>query len=257
MLVGCDPEFYVLKTGTKTIVQLESLVEGIIGDDEDEMDGMWAETFGWDHGGCVAEIRPKPADTTIRLIENIQSALVHTWLGKQLWDVSKYTWRAGAWLSNVDNDDIRRSIGGHVHLDAVPLAREQEVRQRLDYLFDSLVGFGWFPQRETASRTRYGEVVDTVRWTNRTPEVGRMEYRRFPSWLYSKELTTVVLGFSKAAVTKPKSWDRFLTGGAEPGKFLNMARTVWGETSVAAKALLRRDVLDHPDLTRPLQEVWA
>lgn len=196
-LIGCDPELIALKNGQHLNVKDFFPSKGPI---------------GWDHGGDVIEIRPKPAKTAFTLSKHIQD------LVKTLKCGDKY--RAGAYFKcdalNVLGSQKEMTLGGHVHIDLTYELISYEQRQRiaaLDEVTHRLEELDVLSKTEMPLRRARGKAVFVE--TPGTPygsfgdvkvsDTGnRLEYRTMPSWLYSPITTFLALTSAKLAAAHPQ-----------------------------------------------------
>jgi hypothetical protein len=130
------------------------------------------------------------------------------------------------------------------------------IRHRLRDLEEWFRTFGWFPPEECRNREQHYHLDE---WRHQTLDDVhiRLEYRKFPSWLYSKELATLVLGFARAAVLRPNLWDRGFTGAPTRPKLLRMAVEAWGREGIASRILQNTRALDEVDTNVDLKDVWG
>jgi hypothetical protein len=192
-LIGCDPEFILLDNEGKTAKASQYF--------------PYAGLIGYDHGGRVAELRPKPAKGTytvlLRLQELIQSKPVIA---------VPHRLRAGA----ICNNDC---LGGHVHLGFNGMTSGQgtflggqlnekgaQVTKALDALTKVLEHLDILPKNECAKRRNSAQAVagyygayGDVRDSN-----GHMEYRTMASWLYDPKVAFLCLTAAKLAAVDPK-----------------------------------------------------
>jgi hypothetical protein len=192
--VGTDPEFILISPDGRTIPAQNHF-------------GHFGE-IGYDHGGRIAELRPKPAKGTYTLLKHIQALVKRPEL-----QAINGKLRAGG-LCNGE------SLGGHVHLgfkafdQQVPAgygtrhgyqlnAKADKVTKALDALTKVLEHLDILPKKESAERRAhviqgYGMFGD-VRDSN-----GHMEYRTMASWLYDPKVAFLCLTAAKLAACDPE-----------------------------------------------------
>lgn len=189
-LIGCDPEFVVIKDGAHFNVR------GVMNA---------AGPIGWDHNGQVVEIRPRPAKSAFTLSKHLGDLIKLLNLGDKH--------KAGAYFND---NGVEYTLGGHIHLD-LPFGRvEYSERQRIvaldevTYRLEELdvLSKTEMPLRRTrgkaiiraiGSGTPYGAFGD-VKASN---DGRRTEYRTMCSWLYSPVTTFLALTSAKLAATHP------------------------------------------------------
>lgn len=193
--VGCDPEFlFVNKASGRTIPAMEYFNH--------------AGEIGYDHGGRVAELRPRASKGTFILLKKLQGLIKSPEIAK-----INAKLRAGA-LCNND------SLGGHVHFgfnafdgfvgenhaahgaDDIELsAQGQKVTRALDYLTRTLERLDILPQQECAQRRVHGQGYGKFGDVRNCR--GHMEYRSMASWLFDPRVAFLCLTAAKLAASDP------------------------------------------------------
>lgn len=110
-LIGCDPEFIAMSGG-----EIKKLDQVLNKDGE----------VGYDHGGWVAELRPKPALGTYALLRRMAKQIKNPGLwGK--FTTWQPTFKAGAYYHSLGRTI---TLGGHVHVDLDP-QEEKMIPQKI------------------------------------------------------------------------------------------------------------------------------
>ena len=190
--VGADPEFL--------------FVRGVPGDQvrkaARELGLKQGVAFGADNNGRLTEIRPHPSRSAIEVCASILSTF--RWLVLNRPQTLDYAWMAGAWALN-------DGLGGHIHFGRKRPTRAVEV-SALDRIEESLLNIGTFPMADVERRRngdehgqQYGRLGDFRLQTH------GYEYRTFPSWLETPELSFLSLTLGKLAVHDPEmtKWGSF------------------------------------------------
>ncbi len=184
-LVGADPEFFLLDGETHVHVVSRP-----------------SKRVGYDHGGRVVELRPKPSISTYVLLKNIRQLLQ----SKSLDQYRKYTWRGGAYHG-------AEAIGGHVHFD-IPIIVDRskgDVVDALDQTTRVLELLDILPRDESKERrdkSGYGKFgAFKAGDGEERKEAGdpHMEYRTPASWLFSPQVAFCTLTALKLAAARPRS----------------------------------------------------
>jgi len=195
-MVGCDPEFAILK-GDELVTYrpLPAPLEGI-------------GAIGEDHGGRVLELHPIQTRGVYALVKRMH-ALFPT---LKQWETNGVRFKAGGIAkSNVHED----GLGGHVHFgfkrdifyDPTPsggrnAARLTKFATQLDKLTLSLEELDLLPSLECTRRRKtigYGEPSDI----RDSGQDNHIEYRTMASWLTSPELAFVCLTGAKLIAFNP------------------------------------------------------
>jgi Phage phiEco32-like COOH.NH2 ligase-type 2 len=178
--LGADPEFCFGSGGNRTEAAVLGLMQG--------------PAFGADNNGRLAEIRPCPARSAVKVVASVLTTL--RWMALLMPTTVLQEWVSGAFLW----DD---GIGGHVHFGRKRPGRRIEV-EALDHVAQCLLYLGAYPLEQVARRQRgdtrrqiYGQLGDF-----RLQQHG-YEYRTFPSWLDSPALAFLTLVAAKLAVHTP------------------------------------------------------
>lgn len=202
--VGADPEFVFSQKveGLPYILEARSL--GL-------RPGMFC---GADGNGVLVEVRPKAYRSCVKVTASILDSL--RWLVRKCPTVLNTEFLSGAFLFGFP-------IGGHVHFGRKRPTRPREVLA-MDSLMDALMREGVFSQEQQKLRMQgvperriqgYGEPGEY-----RLQQHG-YEYRSFPSWLDSPELTFLILTLSKLVVYCPELleyWPKYLSQRVMTGK---------------------------------------
>lgn len=198
--LGADPEFCF--GGANAAGRVDASVLGF----------MQGPAFGADNNGRLAEIRPYPSRSAIKVVASLLTTL--RWMALLQPNALAYDWLSGAYLW----DD---GIGGHVHFGRKRPNRRLEI-EALDHIEECLVHLRAYPGDQVRLRRRgdarhqiYGQLGDF-----RLQQHG-YEYRTFPSWLDSPALAFLTLVVSKLAVQAPDLY-RFSGGiGSEHQRLRN------------------------------------
>lgn len=195
--LGADPEFCFGNAGSRLDASIAGLQQG--------------PAFGADNNGRLAEIRPYPSRSAVKVVASVLTTL--RWMVLLKPEIVNYDWVSGAFLW----DD---GIGGHVHFGRKRPTRRIEV-EALDHVQTMLEFLGAYPVEQIARRRRgdarrqiYGQLGDY-----RLQQHG-YEYRTFPSWLDNPALAFLTLVVSKLVVQAPDLY-RF-SGGNETQRLRNL-----------------------------------
>ena len=184
-LIGCDPEFVTIDNRGEIYHVHEIPANGPV---------------GLDHGDRVIELRPEPAKGVYTLVSRIQRLLKDDRLQKM--PVAK--WRSGAHV-------LGQSLGGHIHLDKDPGARNPNTGyydailpqiKALDHMTHRLEALDILPKTECEQRRKggmYGRFSDV-----RLQPGPHMEYRTMASWLFSPKVAFLCLTAAKLATVDPE-----------------------------------------------------
>lgn len=186
--IGSDPEFVVLAA------------DGSLCTAED-LNIPHAGAVGYDHGGRVLEIRPRPSRHARTHLRSI--ALLLTQDSRLATARKQARWQAGAMSTALQGHE---PLGGHIHLD-VPYADEAS-KQRIaamGRLTKQLEDCEVFPRKDCDWRRRdwpqYGG-YDNVRPAGHNY---RLEYRAPASWLFSPRVALYALTAYKLACAAPEA----------------------------------------------------
>lgn len=182
-LVGCDPEFVLLDDKGAIFNTLS----------------VWPQEgeIGWDHGGRVQELRPKPTKGTYALVKRLQELILSKKLASTV-----LACRAGAMV----NDE---SLGGHFHFgvpyyssDGTFYKTHLETIKALDAVTALLEHLDILPMQQCINRRkgRFGKFGD-VRPSGTDNHI---EYRTMASWLYDPKTAFLCLTAAKLAAADPK-----------------------------------------------------
>ena len=181
-LVGADPEFSLGRDGGLEDACDLNLKAGL--------------AWGADNNGRLAELRPVPSRSCLRVVASIGAEL--RWMSWLHHGLMNYQWKSGAWTG-------RDGLGGHVHFGRKKKTLTPAETAALDtlcfWLYQSGI-FNYAEGKERYQRTRghggYGRPGD-IRW-----QLHGWEYRTLPSWLDSPWLAYFSLTLSKLAVFDPQ-----------------------------------------------------
>ena len=186
--IGADPEFIFTDPlhGVRIDAHHLRLAQGL--------------AFGMDNNGRLTEIRPYPSRSALHVTASIWTTL--KWLAILKSDAAVCHWQAGVFIAG-------DGLGGHVHFGRKRPNRNMEIAA-LDVVSDELCRLNIYQQREIARRRQgdqhnqhYGMPGDF------RLQMHGYEYRTFPSWLDSPELTFLILTLSKLAVHSPQLFHAF------------------------------------------------
>lgn len=198
--LGADPEFCF--GGSSATGRVDASLLGF----------SQGPAFGADNNGRLAEIRPYPSRSAVKVVASLLTTL--RWMALLHATAVQHDWLSGAYLW----DD---GIGGHVHFGRKRPNRRLEI-EALDHIEECLVYLRAYPADQVQRRRRgdarhqiYGQLGDF-----RLQQHG-YEYRTFPSWLDSPALAFLTLVVSKLAVQAPDLY-RFAGGvGQESQRLRN------------------------------------
>lgn len=207
--VGCDPEFACLDAHGRL-----QRVDGLVPHDG---------PVGYDHGGRIAEFRPRASLSTLQILRNLQKIMNSEGCA----GIRQYKWRGGGCYRYPAEAHRFEPLGGHVHLDVKylrPGEETEEYRERLgalDRVTLQLEELDILPKEESRYRRihgvdfapKYGQFSDT-RPAGRKP---RMEYRSPASWIFSPRVALTALTAIKLACAHPRRALEVL--GREPSSY--------------------------------------
>lgn len=173
--MGADPEFMMLNSRNNKMLAASDYFprDGQVGCDNIRVPNRQQRP--------VAEIRPKPEESPLKLVENIRQSLIHA---SRLAPYQNVKWVAGSQPIGA------YSIGGHIHFSRIK-ANSWFLTALDNYL---TIPIFLIEQAGTASKRRkkYGFLGDY-----RYKDHGGFEYRTPGSWLVTKEICTAVLCLAK------------------------------------------------------------
>ncbi len=173
--MGADPEFmlYNTKSGKMTPASQFFPREGVVGCDALRSPNRQSRP--------IAELRPSPAYSPLKLFSNLEEAL---YMAHKMAPYKNIKWLAGS------RPFQGYSIGGHIHFSNV------ELNNHILRALDSYLGLPIFLLENQATavkrRTKYGFLADF-----RTKSYGGFEYRTPASWLVSPEIAVAILCLGK------------------------------------------------------------
>lgn len=173
--LGADPEFMLFNAKNGKMIAASEFFpkDGIVGCDNIRIRNRQQHP--------IAEIRPKPDDCPLKLIENMKEALNSA---SRLAPYKNVKWVAGSQPVN------GYSIGGHIHFSKI------KISGALLRALDNYLGIPIFlieePSTAVKRRKKYGFIGDY-----RVKEHGGFEYRTPGSWLVSQKLSTAILCLAK------------------------------------------------------------
>jgi hypothetical protein len=212
--LGADPEFVFVRKRAARISRDEEYPSSEVASDplEQRVDahnlGMrQGQAFGADNNGRLAEIRPHPSRSALKVCASVMNTL--RWMGVCFPAIFDLGWKCGAFVHG-------DGIGGHVHFGRKRPTRQVEIAA-LDVLSDMFLALGVYPMKEVTARRNgdrlgqhYGAPGDF-----RLQSHG-YEYRTFPSWLDSPSLAFLTLTLAKLVVHNPELVLSFpVTGSAK------------------------------------------
>lgn len=208
-LVGCDPEFAMVDNEGKA-VNLNTVLRA-------------QGEVGYDHGGYVGELRPKPARGAYTLIKHLRALIS----GDTFRSLPGAKARAGAYFQE-KGDRGRVDLGGHVHFGFKYDEEWATKLDALDHLTRRLEALDILPQKESEARRRgpYGRFGD-FRLAGDLNE--RVEYRTMASWLHDPKVAFACLTLSKMAAYDPATCKAML------GRFHDFKPLVQWVEAFAAK----------------------
>ena len=178
VLIGCDPEFVIIK-GRHSVSMCQ-----IIKDDHKD------NKIGLDMGRKVVELRPDPSDDIFVLVAHIRHLL------KTIVDSRKGLKKCKFIAGHYAGDE---PLGGHIHISCSSL-RENNKLHAEDFtrFLDTIIGNGLMytvndmEAHNNRNDCDYGHLGDS-----RVGNSGSLEYRTPPSWLVSPSLAFMFLGLAK------------------------------------------------------------
>lgn len=231
--IGADPEF--IMADKDNILHCWP--------DDDEAITTPAGEVGPDHGGMVAELRPKPTIGTYALVKRIRTLLTDPAWGAH----RNFRWLGGAvqtvqapqcdcccrWHCECDDyetyKEVTQPLGGHIHLDIrANNPKWDSVVNALDEQYRLFEKLELFPEEDCEARRDEGygkfkwvtcnsagddddgarfEKADLDRYAiegRRDPARYHMEFRTPPSWLYHPRLAMLSLTSAKLAAADPE-----------------------------------------------------
>ncbi|MEQ8200889.1 MAG: hypothetical protein ABRQ24_05650 [Syntrophomonadaceae bacterium] len=173
--MGADPEFmlYNIKNGKMTPASQFFPRDGVVGCDALRTPNRQSRP--------IAELRPRPANSPLKLLANVEDAMHFAY---RLAPYKNIKWLAGS------RPFQGYSIGGHIHFSNV------ELNSHILRALDSYLGLPVFLLENQATavkrRLKYGFLADF-----RTKDHGGFEYRTTASWLVSPQIAAAVLCLAK------------------------------------------------------------
>ncbi len=177
--LGADPEFMLINERTRKLVSASQFFpkDGMVGCDAIRMPNRQHRP--------VAELRPRPDRSPIKLVSNIRQALDRA---STLAPYQNVIWVAGS------QPVPGYSIGGHIHFSNI------ELTSALLRALDNYIGIPLFlierPATAVSRRKKYGYLGDY-----RVKDYGGFEYRTPGSWLMSEKITAAVICLAKIVST--------------------------------------------------------
>lgn len=178
--LGADPEFMLFNAKSGKMISASEFFprDGIVGTDNIRIPNRQQRP--------IAEIRPKPNECPLDLIENIKQALESA---NRLAPYKNVKWVAGSQPMN------NYSIGGHIHFSKISISGA--LLRALDNYLGILIFLIEEPTTAAKRRKKYGFLGDY-----RLKEHGGFEYRTLGSWLVSQKIATAVLCLAKLIVSR-------------------------------------------------------
>jgi len=177
--LGADPEFMIANSKTGKMIPASEFFpkEGMIGCDNIRIPSR--QQFP------VAEIRPAPDYSPLKLVENIKEALTKA---NKMAPYRNIKWLAG------NQPFSGYSTGGHIHFSNLNF--NHHVLRALDNYIGLIVFMAENPVTSEKRRKKYGFLSDY-----RFKDYGGFEYRTTGSWLVSREITAAVLCLAKVVAS--------------------------------------------------------
>jgi len=178
--LGADPEFMLFNTKNGKMISASQFFprDGIVGCDNIRIPNRQQRP--------VAEIRPKPDTSPIKVIANIKHALNNAY---RLAPYRNIKWIAGSQPVG------GYSIGGHIHFSNIKL--NYDILRALDNYIGISVFLIENPVTAAKRRKKYGYLGDY-----RIKDYGGFEYRTPGSWLVSPNIATAVLCLAKIVASR-------------------------------------------------------
>jgi hypothetical protein len=251
--IGADPEFGVRDKVTKN---------GVIATQHASLS---TNEIGYDHGGHVVELRPKPAYRVQEFLKNIKDLLKKDALAP----LKKYEWKGGGCFRNIDGH--LQAIGGHIHLELPYLGHhgieESVYKLRVkacDVVTKHLEDLNILPAEESRIRRsaeaggwgRFGAVQAACSPQSYGQPFYRMEYRTPCSWLFDPKVAFVTITGIKLAATMPELAISTLNGETDGErwaslvKFFRTFRAIDSDAEFVCKRLLKSS---NPKCLKALQ----
>lgn len=177
--LGADPEFMLINQRTRKMVSASQFFpkDGMVGCDAIRMPNRQYRP--------VAELRPRPDRSPIKLVSNIRYALDRA---TSMAPSQNVNWVAGS------QPVPGYSIGGHIHFSNI------ELTTALVRTLDNYIGIPLFliekPATAASRRKKYGYLADY-----RVKDYGGFEYRTPGSWLMSEKITAAAICLAKIVST--------------------------------------------------------
>ncbi len=178
--LGADPEFMLFNSKNGKMISASEFFprDGLVGCDNIRIPNRQQRP--------IAEIRPKPDESPLELINNIKHALASA---SKLAPYKNVKWVAGSQPMS------GYSIGGHIHFSKI------KVNGTLLRALDNYLGIPIFlieePTTAAKRRKKYGSLADY-----RVKEHGGFEYRTPSSWLVSQRIATAILCLAKIVASR-------------------------------------------------------
>ena len=129
IMMGADPEFILMKDDGSSIVSANT-VPG------------FTKYSPIGHDGAMAELRPAPATTPEKLVENIKILLSDDALTA---NIKKYRWLAGTYYKNAIRDF---PVGGHIHIgNPIKIDNMDQQERELFFIAFNKIKEYWFEWR--------------------------------------------------------------------------------------------------------------
>lgn len=169
LTIGADPEMVLVSPLTGQTISAQTI-----------FNGSTTAEFGLDGSPTTVEIRPKPADNPLELVENIY----------QLFNVAQKKYPE-VFRLKFQASDINYSIGGHLHFGHSLLVENREGQKKiikmLDMYLAPLVSLVEIPaHHKSRLKGSYGRMGDV------RPAPWGIEYRTLPSWIATRKLAEAV-----------------------------------------------------------------
>lgn len=173
--LGADPEFGFVDPGNNSMISAWRVMDDVSHNKE----------FGLDGSRVVAELRPKPHESPIKLVANIKEALLSRRSEKL--PAYDYKWKAGSFVGD-------QPIGGHIHFGVKSFVYNQDLFvESLGTYLGATAVLVESPSEAKKRRTGtdYGKLFD---WRDQPHGI---EYRACSSWLTSPYIAAGILSLAK------------------------------------------------------------
>ncbi len=194
--LGADPEFMILNSKSGRLISASEFFprDGTVGCDNIRIPNRQQRP--------VAEIRPSPETSPLKLMDNIKRALNNA---NRIVSYRNVKWVAGS------QPVSGYSIGGHIHFSNLKL--NYAILRALDNYLGITIFLLEVPNTAAKRRRKYGFLADY-----RTKEYGGFEYRTPGSWLVSQKIATAVICLAKIVSSRYLYLDKNYLNNADAQK---------------------------------------